>query len=272
MSKIPDSDTLAKEVATGDKYGAEAAQIKNLFEHHDNAAAADRLRLDAHLAPHELHKLMTALQKECKDVPNCSIVDDRNGIKVTTQLEDAAGEIETKSLFERSAQELAKAHDKIPMTGDLLGLSPDQTRKVLALQADEKSENNGKSHKFGDIVVSLGYRTPDEVNETLRKQDRLNADQTAKDMAHLMPLAHEEGYFQLLKRTHPELADEAATKLAHHLRQINDERTNLHNGDQLPVLTDSEQAQLADRLYKQRVHNTGGVTAQPRQSLSEIPI
>lgn len=271
MSKTIDIQSVAEDIASGDKYKAEANQVKELLKEHKTDEAADRLRLDAQMAPHEFHKFIASLQKECKGVPDCSITDDKNGIAVTAKITEPNGETTTRTLLERSAKELAKANDQIPRTGDLLGLSSEQTKKILDIQASEKAVNAGASHKFGDIAVSLGYSTASEVNDALRKQDRMAADQIAGDVSRLMPLARTEGYFQALKRTHPEIPDDVAAKFASHMREINNNREILNVAEQLPIISEKEKENLAGNLYEQRAKATGIVNAQKFQPLSEIP-
>ncbi|HEY9684374.1 MAG TPA: hypothetical protein V6C89_00375 [Drouetiella sp.] len=270
MSKAIDIQQATNNIAQSDKYEPEASQIKSLIQDHKLDEATTRLQLDAHLAPHELHKLMDALKKDCASVPDCQITDNGSGISVKANIEQSDGSKKERILLEKSNSELAKAQDKLPKTGDLLGLNAEQTREILDIQAAEKQANGGKSHKFGDIAVSLGYSSPEDVNAALRLQDRMAAEQSARDMSRLLPLATGEGYYQVLKRTHPELSDGTASQLATHMREINGNQVKLPLAAQLALLTEREKDKLADQLYEQRVKTTGEVKSTFKQPLDQI--
>ena len=271
MSKQPDIAALTNNIAQSDKYEPEASQIKTHIHDHKLDEATTRLQLDAHLAPHELHKLIGALKKECSNIPDCQITDNERGITVSAKVEKSDGTKQEQILLEKSSRELARAQDKVPKTGDLLGLTAEQTKEILDIQAAEKQANGGKSHKFGDIAVSLGFSSAEDVNAALRLQDRMAAEQSARDMSRLLPLATGEGYYQALKRTHPQLADGAASKIATHMREINGNRLDLPRAAQLAMLTEQEKETLADQLYDQRVRATGEVKSSFKQPLDQIP-
>jgi hypothetical protein len=257
------------------KYAGEAANVAGLLEKGNTADATQRLTLDAQIAPHEMHSFLKQVQgayaadkAKNPQLPDLICVDDKSGIKVAVKGE---GSQEPTTVFERKADDIAKVGDKpIPMTGELLGLSADDTKKVLAVQAAEKQAGNG-SHYFGDIVVSLGLKSPEEVNAALSQQDHLKAHQQAEDLSKSMPIAKGEGYFQMLKRTHPALGDEDASHLAHAIKKLNHNQSNLKVGDQLPQLNEKEKAQLEDSVYQQLHKKTGSVQAKANQPLSEIP-
>jgi hypothetical protein len=257
------------------KYAGEAANVASLLEKPNTTDAAQRLALDAQIAPHEMHAFLKQVQgayaaDKAKDphLPDLICVDDKSGIKIAVKKD---GSQEATTVFERKAEDIAKVGDKpIPMTGELLGLSADDTKKVLAVQAAEKQAGKG-THYFGDIAVSLGLKTPEEVNAALNKQDHLKAQQQADDLSKSMPIAKGEGYYQMLKRTHPDLSDHDASQLAYMIKKLHHNESVLKVGDQLPVLNDKDKARLEETIYQQLHKKTGSVQAKPNQPLSEIP-
>ncbi len=257
------------------KYSGEAANVAALLEKPNTADATHRLALDSQIAPHEMHSFLKDVQSAyAKDkaknpnLPDLVVVDDKSGIHVG---EKAQGAKDATSIFERKPEDIAKAGDKpIPQTGELLGLSADDTKKVLAVQAAEKQAGKG-THYFGDIAVSLGLKTPEEVNAALTKQDQMKAHQQAEDLSKAMPIAKGEGYYQMLKRTHPEFSDHQASQLAYDIKKLNHNNSHLKVGDQLPVLSEKQKAQLESSIYKTMHDKTGSVKAAFKQPLSEIP-
>jgi hypothetical protein len=205
------------------------------------------------------------------------VTDDKTGIKVALR---KPGDNNAQTIFERTPEQLAKAGDKpIPLTGQLLNLSPEQTKQILDIQKAEKENAppGSHAHKFGDIAVSLGFKTPEEVNAALEKQDHLKAAQMAQDLSKSMPLAAGEGYKQMVIRTHPELAslpngDSIANHMAHTIKKNNGGKIHLHAGDQLPTLDPKQQANIEAQLYESLHTKTGSVKANFNQPLSEIPI
>jgi len=257
------------------KYTGEAANVASLLEKPNTADAAQRLSLDAQISPHEMQGFLKQVRDDYAadraknpNLPELICTDDKSGIKVALKKDGAS---DATTVFERTPEELAKAGDKpIPMTGDLLGLTKDQTKQVLDVQAAEKAAGKG-THYFGDIVASLGFKTPEEINTALDKQDHLKAHQQADDLSKAMPLAKGEGYFQMLKRTHPELTDEAASQVAHTLKKLHHNDNVLKVGDQMAVLDDQGKAKLEDTAYQAIHKKTGSVKAAFKQPLSEIP-
>jgi hypothetical protein len=263
----------------GDKYEQEAKQVRQLLEH-DQSAAAARLQVDGRLAPHELHKFLADLKKECKDLPGVTITDDKKGINVAIKSGD---NVQPTDLLKQSKDDLAKAHDAIPLSGQLLGLTDDQVKAVLKIQSDEKAAliakgqqalvTQGKGfHRFNDIAVSLGYCTPDQAEAALKKQDQLRAEQVAGDLSKGMPILPSEGPYQMLKRTHPEIPDEVASRYAHFVKHLNGGKTVMHVGQELQVLTAKQRKALTTELYNTNRAVTGDVSAKVGQPLSEVPV
>ena len=262
------------------KYGSEASAVAKLLET-DSDTAVMRLQVDSHMQPHEFHAFMKEVQSAYSkdksanpDLPNVIFADDKtNGIKVGV---DKPGEKEVPIVFQMSPEKLSKRAESdkpIPMTGELLGLTKEQTKQILDVQKQEKAshEQDPKAvvHKFGDIAVSLKFKTPEEVNGALDKQDHLKAAQVAADLSKGMPLDKGEGYFQMLQRTHPELSDQAAAKLAHTLKTLNHNRTNLHVGTELNVMSKKEESSLEASIYADLQKKTGHVSAKYGQPLDK---
>jgi hypothetical protein len=270
----PPADAVDPKATFSNKYKGEATEVAHLLEQ-NNAEAVKRLQLDSHLPPHEFHNFMKQVQATYAadksanpDLPNVSFADNKDGIKVAV---DKAGQKQTDVIFEVKPEELAKRGEKpIPMTGDLLGLTKEQTNQILDIQKQEKADGKG-THRFGDIAVSLGMKTPEEVNAALDQQDHLKAKQVADDVSKGMPLGRNEGYYQMLKRTHPELSNETASKFAHHMLKLNHNRTNLIEGSELPVLNGKQRAETEAAAYADIHKKTGQVKAKAGQPLSEIP-
>lgn len=271
-------EAIDPKTALSSKYAGEAQSVAKLLET-NTQEAANRLQLDSHMKPHEFHAFMkevkTAYEKDKQghpDLPNVSFTDDKTGIQVAV---GKPGEKDVQTVFARKAEELKEQADKqgdkpIPYTGVLLGLSKDDTKRILDIQAQEKKDNNGKSHKFGDIAVSLGLKTPEEVNAALDKQDHMRAKQAADDLSKAMPLAPGEGYVPMVHRTHPELADPRA--LGHMIKRNNHNRINLAVGSELPVLNHKQHDKTEAALYAGIHKGTGQVIAKPGQDLKEIPL
>jgi hypothetical protein len=258
----------ANKLTSGDKYVTEAASVEGLLKEGDIKAASERLRIDGHLAPHELHKFMADLKNDAKkDLPNVTITDDQSkGIKVEVTSPHAR---EAKTVFEVKADELAKATDKIPLTGQLLGLSKEKTDAILAIQNAEKAKltkdqvATGQGfHRFGDIAVSLGYSTPDAVNKALDAQDHMRAKQSAEDMSHSLPVQAGEGYYDMIRRSRG-IDNHTAAHLAHVVKANEHGKSVLNIGDQLRVLTPAQEAALEEQLYEKNRKITGRVQAQP---------
>lgn len=260
------------------KYDGEAHHVAALLQHHDFDGAQRALAADGHLQPHELHKFMQQLKTACSPngslLPDITITDDKSGIKIA--LKPDAGS-EPKTVFERSADELAKAKDKIPMTGELLNLTAEQTKAILDQQQQERKEHGGKSHMFGDIAVSMGFATPEQVNKALQKQDRLKAEQSADDLLRSMPVQQGEGYVQMLQRTRPEMDWAHVHENAEALKHKNHNRNVLREGEQLPAAglahPGAEKRKLTTEFYEENRKKTGSVHATHRgQPLADIPI
>jgi len=262
-----------------DKYEQEAKQVRQLLEH-DPKAAAERLQVDGRLAPHELHKFLADLKKECKDLPGVTITDDRTGIDVSLKPNETS---QPTDLLKRSKEDLAKANDAIPLSGQLLGLNDDQVKAILKIQSDEKAALIAKGqqalvaqgkgfHKFNDIAVSLGYCTPEDAEKALKKQDMLKAEQLAGDLSKGMPILPGEGPFQMLKRTHPDIPDDVASRFAHFVKHLNKSGDVMDVGQELIVLTPKQRKHLIAELYNTNRTVTGDVKAKAGQALSEIPV
>jgi hypothetical protein len=275
MTAVESHDKADLATITPTKYTAEADNVAKLLET-NSQDAAQRLILDGHLSPHELHNFLAQVKADYdKDraknpsLPELSIAEDKDGFKVSLKKD---GDKDAATVVEKKYDAAAKAADKpIPQTGELLGLSKEQTQQILDIQKAEKAKG-GKSHLFGDIAVSLGFATPEQVNAALDKQDHMKAARLADDMSHSMPLGHKEGYFQLLKRTHPELTDSEASQLAHAMKKLNHNQINLHEGSQLATLNKADEKKLEDQAYASIHQKTGTVHAKFKQPLSEIPI
>ena len=270
------SNRLDPEAIFSAKYTSEAAQVAKLLEQKNTDEAVKRLQLDAKLPPHELHVFMKQVQaayaadkSKNPDLPDVIFADDKkNGIKVGVGKD---GQKEASIIFEVKPEDLAKQNDNsIPMTGDLLGLKPEQTKQILDIQAAEKAAGKGV-HKFGDIAVSLGMKTPEEVNAALDKQDHLKAQQLANDLSKSMPLGNYEGYRQLLDRTHPELKDKVSHDYSHVMKRLNHGKINLHYGTMLPILNGKQTHEVEAAAYADIHKKTGQVKAKAGQPLSEIP-
>jgi hypothetical protein len=269
------ADAVDPKATFSNKYKGEATEVAKLLEQNNTDEAVKRLQLDSHLKPHEFHNFMKQVQaayaedkSKNNDLPNVRFADDKeSGIRVAVD----KGKPQTDVIFEVKPEELAKRGEKpIPMTGDLLGLTKEQTTQILDIQKKEKADGKG-THRFGDIAVSLGMKTPEEVNAALDQQDHLKAKQLTDDVSKGMPLGPNEGYFQMLKRTHPELSDVAASKFAHHMLKLNHNRTNLTEGSELPVLNQKQRAETEAAAYADIHKKTGQVKAKAGQPLSEIP-
>jgi hypothetical protein len=270
------ADAVDPKATFSNKYKGEATEVAKLLEQNNTDEAVKRLQLDSHLKPHEFHNFMKQVQaayaedkSKNNDLPNVHFADEKvGGIRVAV---DKEGQPQTDVIFQVKPEELAKRGEKpIPMTGDLLGLTKEQTTQILDIQKKEKADGKG-THKFGDIAVSLGMKTPDEVNAALDQQDHLRAKQLADDVSKGMPLGRNEGYFQMLKRTHPELADETASKFAHKMLKLNHNNIHLKEGSELPVLSEKQRAETEATAYADIHKRTGQVKAKAGQPLSEIP-
>ena len=86
-----------------------------------------------------------------------------------------------------------------------------------------------------------------------------------------MPIGKGEGYYQVVKRTHPDLTDDAALKLAHMMKKLNHGKEHLVAGQALPVMNAKEKAEVEALAYADAHKRTGQVKAKPGQALSEIP-
>jgi len=253
------------------RYEGEANNVAHALEN-GSVDAVQKLSLDSHLSPHEAHNFLSRVQQaydgdraKNPSLPQLTIAENAAGFKVGL-IKD--GDKDSKTIFEKKYDQSARATDNpIPKIGDLLGLSPDQTKQILSEQDKEKAAGK-KAHLFGEIAVSLGLKTPDQVNAALDKQEHLKAQRLADDMSRSMPLGRGEGYFQLLKRTHPELADHDASHLAHAMKRLNGNKIDLKVGSQLPVLSLKAKEQLEEKIYKFLHKETGTVQAEYKQPLS----
>jgi hypothetical protein len=257
------------------RYEGEANNVAHLLEK-GSTDVSKRLSLDSQLSPHEAHNFLGRVQEAYDSdraknaaLPELSISEDKDGFKVGLK---KAGDKDPTNVFEKKYDQAAKAGDNpIPKVGDLLGLTPEQTKKILDVQSQEKAAGK-QAHLFGDIAVSLGLKTPEQVNAALEKQDHLRAQRLADDMSHSMPLGHKEGYFQLLKRTHPELDDHNASLLAHTMKRLNHNKSELKVGSQLPVLSLHAKDELEEKIYTTLHKKTGTVHAKLNQPLSEVTV
>ncbi|HEY9777802.1 MAG TPA: hypothetical protein V6C81_28840 [Planktothrix sp.] len=254
------------------KYAGEASAVAKLLETDNRDEAAQRLSVDSHLSPHESQAFLDGVKARYNqdrasnpNLPDLDIKMGKGGYKVALNTESGS-----ESVFEKKFQNGETSGDQpIPRTGDMLGLTDEQTKSILGVQSYEKAQHKPQ-HKFGDIAVSLGFRTPDEVNDALARQDYMHADRLVEDLSHGMPIGKGEGYYQMLRRTHPELSEQDALVVSHGLRFLNDNKTVLHVGDQVPMMDDRTKAQMKAQIFESMRTKTGTVHAQFGQPLDQV--
>jgi hypothetical protein len=242
------------------KYEGEASAVTELLQHHAFDEVQRRLQIDSQLQPHELDAFLTQMRKDvaASGLNDVQIVDDfKKGMKVTVTDEDDT----KRTLLDISPESLASASDeRVPRIGDFFTnpayvyppIKKEDVDAAFKHQQDLAAQGIPRDRipRIGQILKESKYGgySQRQIDEGIEAQDEAKAHQIADDLGRGMPILPGEGYFQMLKRSYPELADEDAAKLAHRVRQINDGRINLSVGEQLAVLSPSEKAALHSRV------------------------
>lgn len=85
---------------------------------------------------------------------------------------------------------------------------------------------------------------PKDATDTTSDADKAKVQQliqkTIDDASISLPVKRGEGYYQVLKRMHPDMAPEDAVKQARHMRDLNGGNINLKVGDKLPMMSAAE--------------------------------
>ena len=158
----------------------------------------------------------------------------------------------------------------------------DGTKSVVMLPSGSEFDDTGKAVRQADVTAPAKAANPadatnpaapaDATNPAAKPADATNpaakpadatdttsdADKakvqqliqkTIDDASVSLPVKRGEGYYQVLKRMHPEMSPEDAVKQARHMRDLNGGNINLKVGDKLPMMSaDEKKAQAQAQM------------------------
>jgi hypothetical protein len=131
----------------------------------------------------------------------------------------------------------------------------------------DKTPAAGPPAKTGDATGTLSDADKAKVQQLIQKN--------VEDAAVSVPVKKGEGYYQVIRRMHPEMKPEDAVKAARHMRELNGGNVNLKVGDKLPLMSDDEKKaaaqQAMDDFSKLSPADQASAIAQAKAAFPDTP-
>lgn len=131
----------------------------------------------------------------------------------------------------------------------------------------DKTPAAGPPAKTGDATGTLSDADKAKVQQLIQKN--------VEDAAVSVPIKKGEGYYQVIRRMHPEMKPEDAVKAARHMRELNGGNVNLKVGDKLPLMSDDEKKaaaqQAMDDFNKLSPADQASAIAQAKAAFPDTP-